>query len=154
MCWKKIVNWFQVKEEPKKRKIKKAVKEEKGPQGIGGWLILPTLNFLIIAIASTFVSIVSAGVLLSGEFEINDIVFFSIYALLALLTIYVVILEFKKKKTFPNWAIAALWISVAATIFLSILDGDYAYVFGSIVGAVIWTSYFNTSKRVKNTFID
>lgn len=122
-------------------------------EGLGGWLILITIGLFLGAGIWLFSFILWGFLLFSGESSPYGLSIFLLSAVLAYLLIYSLVLEFKKKKEFPKWAIIALWAGVIAAIFLSILDGDYSTLFGAIVGAIIWTWYFKVSKRVKNTFI-
>lgn len=121
-------------------------------EGIGGWLILPTISLFLGAGIWLF-NFVIWGLLFSEESGLYELIIFLTSAIIALLAIYSLVLEFKKKKGFPKWAIATLWVSVVATILLSVLEGDYSDVFGITIGVVIWTWYFNVSVRVKNTFV-
>ena len=122
-------------------------------EGIGGWLILPTIALFLGAGIWLFNFFIWGLLLLSEESGLYELIIVLTSAIMAFLAIYSLVLEFKKKKEFPKWAIATLWAGVVATILLSVLDGDYSDVFGTIIGSVIWTWYFNVSVRVKNTFV-
>jgi len=136
----------------KKRKVKPVKKEKL--EGIGGWLILPTIG-LFLAVGLWLFNFVILGLSLSSEESgTYELITFLISMIMAFLAVYLLVLEFKKKKHFPEWAIAYLWAGVLVTILLSVLDGDYSDVFLTVIGAIIWTSYFNVSKRVKNTFVN
>jgi len=127
-------------------------KDKKELKGIGGWLILPTIGLFLAAGIWLFDFVIYGLLLFLEESGTDELIVFLTSTLIASSAIYSLVLEFKKKKQFPRWAIATLWIGVIATIVLSVLDGDYSAIFGTMVGAIIWTWYFNTSKRIKNTF--
>ena len=122
-------------------------------EGIGGWLILPTIGLFLGAGIWLFNFFILGLLLFSEESGLYELIIVLTSAIMAFLAIYSLVLEFKKKKEFPKWAIATLWAGVVVTILLSVLDGDYSDVFGTIIGSVIWTWYFNVSVRVKNTFV-
>jgi len=122
-------------------------------EGIGGWLILPTIGLFLNAIGWLLIFATWESLLFSEKSGLYDLIIFLTSVIISFLEIYSLVLEFKKKKEFPKWAIATLWVGVVATILLSVSDGDYSYVFGTTIGAMIWTRYFNVSVRVKNTFI-
>jgi hypothetical protein len=133
----------------KKREVKKL-------KGIGGWLILPTIFFFIIAIAGI-------GVLISGIL-ISEINFTTIsIGLLSFLFIYILYLEFKHKKEFPKYAIIGNWCFFIILSIIVVLDSisiknfNYSnFVFSLFLNSImpiIWTTYFLKSKRIKNTFV-
>ena len=122
-------------------------------EGVGGWLILPTIGLFLGAGIWLFNFVIWGLLLFSEESGLYELIVFLTSAIIAFLAIYSLVLEFKKKKEFPKWAITTLWVGVVATILLSVLDGDYSDVFGTTIGAIIWTWYFNVSVRVKNTFV-
>ena len=130
---------------------KKKSKQE-GPKGIGGWLILPTIGLFIGGTIWALCFLIYGFLLcVGGGFE--EAVIFLVSVLMTILIIYSIVLEFKKRKTFPKWAIITLWVSVVATFIFSLLDGDYSNLFGATLAAIIWTWYFRASIRVKNTFV-
>lgn len=124
-------------------------KEEK-LEGIGGWLILPTIGLFLVAGLFSFLAI-GYGLIIETSI---DLLLFLIFILMAGISIYTLILEFRKSKSFPTWFIFYLWFSVFVVIMLSITDGDYSEVLGIIIFSIIWTWYTNVSIRVKNTFKD
>ena len=135
-----------------KKKVKQPKKEKL--EGIGGWLILPTVGLFLSAGLWLFIFVMTGLLLLlSEEFRIYELTFLLMSPIMAFFAIYSLILEFKKKKQFIKWVIATLWAGVISTIILSILDGDYLDVFLTIISVIIWTQYFNVSIRVKNTFV-
>ncbi len=128
-------------------------KKNKKIQGIGGWLILPTIGFFLSAGTSIFLFSVTGLSLLSGKAYASDLVIFLFSGINAFLSIYPLVLEFKKKKEFPKWAIVKLWVETVTVALFSLLFGGHSIIFHSTLAAIIWTSYFTTSVRVKNTFV-
>lgn len=122
-------------------------------EGIGGWLLLPTISFFIIGILWLFCFIMYGIAIFSPEGNLNDFVTFLVSIPLTGLSIYSLVLEFKRKKLFPRLAIITLWVGAIATIILSLVDKDYSEVGGGVIGAALWTWYFCSSERVKNTFV-
>ncbi len=121
-------------------------------KGISGWLIIPTISLVLTgAIYSLLAILYSFFLLLDGAS--SDLLSSLIFGGFAFFTIYTFILELKHKKRFINYVKIWLWVSVIVIFILSVMDGEYSGILGSIVGASIWTAYFNRSKRVENTFI-
>lgn len=123
-------------------------------EGIGGWLILPTIGILFSSVIWAFSLFVWASELFSDESGAYEFFFFAASIAMLSLLIYCLILEFKKKKEFPKLIIITLWLGVIITIVISAMDNDFTDAGREFFGAVIWTSYFNASKRVKNTFVN
>ena len=129
--------------------------EKKKPEGIGGWLLIPTFAFIVASIVFIYLSIwflidLSIGY---GYDEITYFVF-CILAFLSCFYVYTLILEFKKKKSFPKLAITLLWVSYILISLIELAVDGLAtnYVSGAIAPA-LWTWYFVKSERVKNTFV-
>ena len=123
-------------------------------EGIGGWLLLPTIGLFGAAAIWIFNFITWGIIIFSGRTSIYAITVFVSSIILGSLSIYSLILEFKKKKEFPTWAIATMWISVILGLVVGAIDGIFSGTIQSIIGSIIWTWYFNVSKRVKNTFVN
>ena len=121
-------------------------------EGIGGWLILPTIG-LFLAAFIWVISIFLWAFLTFIEFTLYNSTFFIISVILSFLTIYTLILEFKKKKEFVKWVFITLVSGIIATLILSIFDGNYFDLITSIISAGLWIWYFSVSVRVKNTFV-
>ena len=123
----------------KKQKIK----------GIGGWLLIPVINILIVLVFDVFLMF-SYALLMTERYEA---ILFTTSLISFLFTLNVIYKLFNKNKNFPTFAIWWLWV----TFFLSLIDGfilnDYAFTFGELIFSLIWTQYFRKSERVKNTFI-
>jgi len=121
----------------------------KKPQGIGGWLLIPTLIFILNVILWTFDIFILP---IMSDFTPADIVKFVIVLSFVPLLVYTLILEFKKKKEFKKWAMIVLWTSLIVQIILSTFTREYFRIYFGIVSPIIWTLYFIKSKRVENTF--
>jgi len=128
--------------------------DKKGEElkGIDGWLLLPTINFFILAGLWLFNLIVWGLVWFTNKEENNALAIFLISGVLAFLTIYSLVLEFKHKKQFTRFIIITMWATVVAEMFLMTLTEEFSGA-SSLGFAIIWTWYFNVSKRVKNTFV-
>ena len=122
------------------------------PKGIWGWLLLPTLDFIILVIISLIYFILSLSVLLSGA--VNYALFIVILAgILGYLALTTLMLEFQIKKQFRFYAIITIGAAALNTIMVSALYQNVVLVGITIVCAYVWIEYFRVSKRVKNTFI-
>lgn len=128
-----------------KNKIKK-------PNGIGGWLILPTIGLFLSAAIYLFSFILFGAAILLDVANISDMYLFFTSIVMFCLVIYLIVIEFKKKKLFPKLAIFTLWLGVILAVISGLIDGDFYGVTQQTVGAILWSSYFKVSKRVKNTF--
>ncbi len=130
-------------------------KEDKKPEGIGGWLLIPTFAFTITAMVFIYLSIWFVADLVNNEYEEIAFLVFLILSFLACFYVYTLILEFKKKKNFPKCAIALLWVSYVSILLIELaVDGIVTNYFSGVIGSALWTWYFIKSKRVKNTFIN
>jgi len=127
---------------------------KKNPKGIGGWLILPTIGLFLSIIIYLILAVIEIAVVFLGAGTGWDIIYLLTSAGMFGLVVYTLVLEFKKKKEFPKWAIILTALGVVVTIIFSIEDSDYTGLVQSIVFAAIWIGYFLQSKRVKNTFTE
>ena len=124
----------------------------KKPQGIGGWLILPTIGFVLGMILWTLAMFLAIFLVATNQYEPVDIVTIILTPFFIPFLAYSIYLELKKKKEFKKWAIITLWVSVLFVTILSTFDGAYIDIAKELVASSIWTWYFLVSKRVKNTF--
>jgi len=131
------------------KQIKQISNRKKRLEGIGGWLIIPTISLFLTACIFVVLTII-IGISISSNI---DLLLFLLSIAVTGISIYTLILEFKKSKYFPRWFIIFLWFGVFAVIIMSLTNGDYAGIFSSIIGAGLWTWYTNVSKRIKNTFV-
>lgn len=131
----------------------------KKPNGIGGWLILPTIGLFLSAILNVFGIIAGLYLWGSGTWIYTGLseyyfIFIAVSAaILEVLVIYALVLEFKKKKLFPKVAIATMWTGVLFSFILAGMDGDPSGLIREIIPSAVWTLYFIVSERVKNTFV-
>ncbi len=127
---------------------------KKNLKGIGGWLIFPTIGlFLGIILGSVLFVLFGLVIFVTGEIGILNLSYL-IYSLFIVGgSIYLLTLEFKKRKTFPSRMILFSWISVGFTILISIIEWDDSGLGVQIFSTIIWTMYFLSSERVKNTFV-
>ena len=114
---------------------------EKQLKGIGGWLIIPILGFLITAFLH-FLEIIE----LIQIYYLEDIYFFLIIDFLILIYFSFTLYNILKKK---KLAIKLSIIAVIITTIENLIVGNYY----AIISFVIWIPYFIKSKRVKNTFV-
>ena len=128
-------------------------KAKKIPKGIGGWLILPTIGLFIGGLIWSICALLYGFLLCVGMFDVVSVIIFLVSVAMSVLIIYCIVLEFKKKKKFPSWAIFALWMGVLATLIFGLTDGDFSDLITTTLGAILWTWYFRVSVRVKNTFV-
>ncbi|CAN7607120.1 DUF2569 domain-containing protein [Mesorhizobium sp. LjNodule214] len=156
-----------------------ALPAREGPEGIGGWLVLPMLGLmltpvlgLILMYEADYVGIArnwqaysfSQAALLIAELLIGGILNFTAPALL-------LFFMFKRWEIFPGWYM--MW-AIAAPLY-AVLDPWAAHlvfpdtfptledafdretmrtISRSIWGAVIWIPYMMRSERVANTFVN
>ncbi|TIU29927.1 MAG: DUF2569 domain-containing protein [Mesorhizobium sp.] len=148
-----------------------------GPQGIGGYLIVPMLGLIFMPVIgltvfnhhiglSEYFSLLSGG---QKAFVVAEI--FGYLALAVVCPIGLLVLLFGKKQAFPRlyiaWAALGpvfLLVDLAAAKILlgdifeaqgvGLFDGGTAKsIKSSIVYSVIWILYMKKSRRVQNTFI-
>lgn len=148
-----------------------------GPEGIGGWLILPVLMLALLIIAAglqltTFSDIVELAArfptlqryMISTQIVVN--------ALLGIVCpIVLLVLLFQKKRRFPRlfvaWAIgfavfAVINRAMATLMFGGMLSDEWRQLLSlsnlqslilSILPVVIFIPYMLKSRRVRNTFV-
>lgn len=134
--------------------------------GIGGWLILPAIGFVLGPIIGV-IMLIPAFQMYS---EVARAGYGGIYALelvvglgLLAFVIYAAALFFQKKEKAPRVIIGLIIVSLVASGALLVIElGAGAEVFAretikqlirDIIGAAIWIPYFRVSKRVKATFV-
>lgn len=153
-----------------------AVPVRDGPEGIGGWLILPVIGLFLTPIRGLvqfrdYASLTETFQLLSGgqqAFLVAEIVLNVIFVIV--FPIVLLILLFNRKQRFPRlyafWGIVSLVFFIGDLIAAKMLFGDVFAAGGvelldqatiqelvrSIVLAAIWVPYMLTSRRVRNTF--
>lgn len=135
--------------------------------GIGGWLVLPAIGFVL----GPIIGVVSLIVALGLFSDVADAGYGGIYALelvvqvgLLAFLIYAAILFFGKKSNAPSTIITLMIVSLIASGVLLVIEiGAGAETFAiesgkqlvrSAIGAAIWIPYFRVSKRVNATFVN
>ena len=144
-----------------------------GPKGIGGWLLLPIIYLFLTVIFSVGYFIISFLLINSGEWtevvnspevhpHFEKAIYFEIAcnALLLFISIYLIIIFFKKKKFFPKAIISYSVLNMILDIVDALLINNVNPVnepastsVSSFVLSIIWIIYFRVSKRVRNTFV-
>lgn len=154
--------------------------ERVGPQGIGGWLVLPILVLVVTAVSAllqlaTFSSLTeaAAGLRLNSMQVLVlsvQVVFNTIIGLIVpLILLY---LLFRKDRRFPRlyvgWVAAYLLFVLAGMAVMHIVFGDVFRAIGvdffnsetllmlaaSLIPVVVFVPYMLTSRRVRNTFVN
>jgi len=123
--------------------------EVKKIKGLGGWLVLPILGFILSLLVCSYYFLDSFQIVEINWRIFNLLIFGSgmfVYATALLLM-------FHESRHAPAWAIMALWhwvIVEGITSSIMEVPGDFSL----ILGPIFWTAYFIKSKRVKNTFVN
>lgn len=148
-----------------------------GPEGIGGWLILPTIGLFLTPLQGLIQLGQYAGLsenfqfLTGAQKTLVGIEIIGNLAIAVVMPVYLLFLLFNKKATFPRtyviWAVANLIFIIADLIAAKILFGDVFEAAGmelmdsettqailrAIVLVAIWVPYMLNSRRVRNTFV-
>lgn len=147
-------------------------------EGIGGWLILPLIGLFLAPVAQMVVLFLERDLLTTLDtltaFQRNLVIAeMAIRALLYIVMPFVLLLlMFNKRRSFPRVYIA--WV-VTIALFVA-LDLALTYVAfkrhfdtsgepffdretlraiaGAAWGVIIWVPYMQTSRRVRNTFVN
>ena len=152
-----------------------------GPEGLGGWLILPLIGLIVTPIASLAAFFQVAAVMEPDNWQsmtapggeayhplwMPFFLFEEIYNIIYIvLSIYLLILVFKKSAKAPllfiifyalNLAMQAIdtgiYVIIAQT-YPDLIDSDtYKDLIRAAIACLIWIPYFRRSVRVKNTFV-
>jgi Protein of unknown function (DUF2569) len=135
--------------------------------GIGGWLVLPAIGFVLGPVIGIVMLVVAVG-LYGG---VADAGFGGLYALellvdvgLLVFLIYAAIRFFGKQRNAPSTIIALLIAGLVSSGVLIMIElGAGAEPFAiesgkqfvrSIIAAGIWIPYFKVSRRVRATFVN
>lgn len=135
--------------------------------GIGGWLILVAIGFVLgpilgviglVAALGTYPDVANAGY--GGIYALEIIVIIGLLGFM----LYAAILFFRKKSNAPGTIITLFIVSLVASGVLLVIElSAGAEVFAvetgkqlirDVIGAAIWIPYFRVSKRVKATFVN
>ncbi len=143
-----------------------------GPEGIGGWLILPAIGLLIAPFTAYLSCYELLQILSEGDFEGAEIIYpgitlyviidLTVFLLLLIYQLVTLTAFFLKKPYTPTLMIinylVGLFISISTNIWgTALMNSDPNLALISImpnfIGTLIWVPYFLFSKRVKNTFV-
>jgi hypothetical protein len=130
---------------------------EKKIEGLGGWLILVQIGFIFSVIINLEFLLYPYGqsviAFLQQTYNIPSLITILLFCSIIFFYIYSLFLMYQKKKGFVKWAIFTLWYTfgINAIIVLTI-SGELMNLLFALASAILWTSYFKQSKRVKNTF--
>lgn len=148
-----------------------------GPEGIGGWLILPMIGLIGTPIRAIFQLSQMASVwdnlqyLTAAQTAFIFIEAIGNVFIIIAFPIFLLVLFFNRKQSFPRfyviWAIAEVAFTIADLIAAKILFGDVFEASGTelmdsdtwqdllrgLVLVAIWVPYMLNSRRVRNTFI-
>jgi hypothetical protein len=148
------------------------------PSGIGGWLLLPALGLTLspFTIGYRLYREVALFLLKPGIWRAltdsrsaaydpawRSLIIFEVTAHAALLagTLWLLWLFFQKSARVPRLMVAWIFLIVGVRVVDLLLSmqipsvaarDDGAGLLASVLGAIIWISYWTKSKRVKNTF--
>lgn len=143
-----------------------------GPQGLGGWLILPMIGLVLSPILWAATIGIDALALVAPADPNNPdppglatilVIEIGIAALMFLLTIYAAILFFGKRSSLPGVMTLLYGSQVVVSIIMLVMVSNvvdevpadtYRDVTRSVMAACIWIPYFRVSKRVRNTFVN
>jgi hypothetical protein len=154
----------------------------RGPEGIGGWLILPLLH-LVLTILSVLVVLATQSIpaFTEGHFatltDPNFVNYHPLWKPLLILepigiatvgvaAVWGLVLMFRKAKAFPRWMIIFYSVNLVYSILDVVLGmqiplvasqngaGLVQQAIRACIGAAIWIPYMRVSKRVKNTFVN
>ena len=147
-----------MKKEEKKKEEDKKEEKKKQKKVIAGWMIIPTLFLLLIAIISLTLLFIEISILIITKiFSPVILILLSVNALVLFSSVSALVLEFKRKKGFAIMAILSYWFSFALVILAGFnLEGasiKSSRLIVSILVGVGWTLYFLKSKQVKNLFV-
>jgi len=112
------------------------------PKGIGGWMILPIIG-LFITVISSVIGLLDTLLYYELASAYYYIFVDSLFLTTSALTLFFI---FKKDKLGKKIAVIHYGLALFFALFL--------FYVPSIVGALIWLSYFSLSKRVKNTLVN
>lgn len=148
-----------------------------GPEGLGGWLILPTIGLCLTPLQGLLQLADYSGLNENLQFLTPAQTAFILveavanFALTVVMPVVLLVMLFTKKRSFPRlyvgWAVANLVFVlldlIAAKILfgaiyeaaeMNLLDGETAQsLFRAIVLVGIWVPYMLSSRRVRNTFV-
>jgi hypothetical protein len=147
-----------------------------GPEGIGGWLVLPILGLILTPLRGLFqlgqLADVKEALAYLTQAQIAFLVIETVLsvAIVIVLPIVLLVLVFRKKRAFPRfyviWAVLCLLFIVGDLLVLQALFKDFFAAGGvdivdqetlkdigrAVALVAIWVPYMLNSRRVRNTF--
>ncbi len=151
---------------------------EQGPRGLGGWLIIPIIGLFLSPLINLFNMILNIQLINStnwtklttpGGDSYHSMFKPALYfetgcnVLYILISIYLLVLLFQKKKLLPKliifYYIFNVVIEILITVLVNKINADIgtppvSFSIPAIISSLIWIAYFRKSKRVKNTFVN
>ncbi len=132
--------------------------KEKKLKGLGGWLILVQIGFILSILMSLEFLLYPYGksviTFLQQTYNIPSRITIILYCSIILFYVYSLFLMYQKKKGFVNLAIFTLWYTFGINaILVLIISRDFMNLLFALASAILWVVYFKQSKRVKNTFV-
>lgn len=158
------------------------MQENRGPRGLGGWLILVGIGIVVGPFRMAFIMLETyREVSANGTWEILTtqgsgfyypelaaLIVVEMVVNLAILaaSVYVAYLFFTKRRSLPAWYIGVAVFSLVFVVVdaivvsamlpdMSLLDSETAGEMGrSLIQVCVWVPYMLVSKRVRNTFVN
>ncbi|WP_376690613.1 DUF2569 domain-containing protein [Wenzhouxiangella sp. EGI_FJ10409] len=158
------------------------MQENRGPEGLGGWLILVGIGIVVGPFRMAFIMLETYRELgANGTWEILTtqgsgfyypelaaLIVVEMVVNLAILaaSVYVAYLFFTKRRSLPAWYIGVAVFSLVFVLVdaivvsamlpdMPLLDSETAREMGrSLIQVCVWVPYMLVSKRVKNTFVN
>jgi hypothetical protein len=148
-----------------------------GPEGIGGWLVLPIIGMFLTPVQALLQLGQYSGLgdnfqfLTFGQKAFVSLEIIGNVAIALIFPIVLLILLFNKRRAFPRlyvvWAVANLVFILGDLLAAKILFGELfeasgtqlidgetmQAIFRAIVLMAIWVPYMLNSRRVRNTFV-
>ena len=122
--------------------------EDLRPSGLGGWMILPALNVLLLPL-----------IVLGNYAQVSDSVpeaqragIANFYMASFAVFVAQIVLMFRHHPWFPTWYIVTTWAMVMLNLPRLGAGVSVPKLVWLALGAILWTVYMLRSRRVENTF--
>ncbi len=145
-------------------------------QAIGGWLVLIAIGLIITPFriiyelffsTSFYDQITWVTAWTQEQYILLSLMFFELIYNVAniVFSVLLLVLFLERRSSLPKLIIIFLWMSVAVSVIDALVgwaymtepkdrDEIFKNVFRSLIAAAIWIPYFNTSTRVRETFVE